>query len=52
MSFPYDSQTTSFMYELGESNTRYLINEVISPTTNTLEFLILVKDQLKNGGTQ
>jgi hypothetical protein len=47
---PSLTPTSMIMYEIGYANTRYLVNEIIKDGSNVVYFL--VKDQLKNGGTQ
>ena len=42
--------TSRKMYEIGDANTRYLVDEVRKDFFHS-RFLILVKDLLKNGGT-
>jgi hypothetical protein len=37
------------MYEIGDANTRYLVDEIIKAGTTVVYFL--VKDLQKNGGT-
>ncbi len=37
------------MYDIGDANTRYLVDEIIK--ANSLAVFVLVKDLLKNGGT-
>ena len=39
------------MYELGDVNTRYLVDDIIKLPSNTDKFFLLVKDLIKNGGT-
>ncbi len=46
---PSSPPTSSLMYEIGNTNTRYLVDEIRKTTTSVV--LILVKDLLKNGGT-
>ena len=48
---PSNRPTTKQMFELGETNTQYFIDEIISKTTSTYYVFLLVKDLLKNGGT-
>ena len=43
--------TNRLMYEVGESNTRYFVDEIISSNSTTEYVYVLVKDLLKNGGT-
>ncbi len=38
------------MYEIGDANTRYFVDEIIKEKIPKVVF-ILVKDLLKNGGT-
>jgi hypothetical protein len=38
------------MYDLGDANTRYLVDEFINKISENVVYL-LVKDLLKNGGT-
>ena len=46
---PSSPPTSMKMYEIGDTNTKYLVDEIIKTTTNVVYFL--VKDLLKNGGT-
>ena len=46
---PSLAPTSRKMYEIGDANTRYLVDEIIK--LNNIAVLILVKDLLKNGGT-
>jgi hypothetical protein len=46
---PSSPPTSMKMYDIGDANTRYLVDEIIK-ATNIVVF-ILVKDLLKNGGT-
>ncbi len=46
---PSSPPTSRIMYEIGNANTKYLVDEIIK-ATNIIIF-ILVKDLLKNGGT-
>ena len=48
---PSSPPTTMMMYDIGDANTRYLVDEIIKDTSSTLRVYILVKDLLKNGGT-
>ena len=48
---PSNKPTSMTMHEIGESNTRYLVDEVIVDQLNTKRVLIIVKNLLKNGGT-
>ena len=48
---PSSPPTSKKMYEIGNTNTRYLVDEIIKWPTYTGRFFILVKDLLKNGGT-
>ncbi len=43
--------TSRLMYEIGYTNTIYLVDEIIKDSSNTERVFILVKDLLKNGGT-
>ena len=43
--------TRKLMYEIGDANTRYLVDDVIKWPSDTDRFYLLVKDLLKNGGT-
>ena len=40
------------MYEVGDANTRYFVDEILSISITTEKVFILIKDLLKNGGTQ
>jgi hypothetical protein len=46
---PSSPPTSRLMYEIGDANTRYFVDEMIKATTDVV--FILVKDLLKNGGT-
>ncbi len=46
---PASPPTNMKMYEIGDANTRYLVDEIIK--LNNIAVFILVKDLLKNGGT-
>jgi hypothetical protein len=46
---PSSPPTSRIMYEIGDANTRYLVDEIIKKTSDIVYFL--VKDLLKNGGT-
>jgi hypothetical protein len=46
---PSSPPTSRIMYEIGDTNTRYFVEEIIKAGTNVVYFL--VKDLLKNGGT-
>jgi hypothetical protein len=46
---PSSPPTSRKMYDIGDANTKYLVDEVIKG--NNLVVFILVKDLLKNGGT-
>jgi hypothetical protein len=48
---PSSPPTSKLMYDIGDSNTRYLVDEVIKDPFYTFRIFILVKDLLKNGGT-
>jgi hypothetical protein len=48
---PSSLPTSRKMYEIGDANTRYLVDEIIKWPTYTTRCFILVKDLLKNGGT-
>jgi len=48
---PSSPPTSKLMYELGLTNTQYLIDEVIKDPSATFRVFFLVKDLLKNGGT-
>ncbi len=50
-SIPSSLPTSSKMYDIGEENTRYLVDEVIKDSSITERVYILVKNLLKNGGT-
>ncbi len=43
--------TSWLMYDIGDANTRYLVDEIIKDPSYTVRVYILVKDLLKNGGT-
>ncbi len=45
---PSSPPTSRLMYEIGDANTKYVVDEIIKKTTNEVYFL--VKDLLKNGG--
>ena len=45
---PSSPPTSRLMYEIGDANTKYLVDEIIKKTKNEVYFL--VKDLLKNGG--
>ena len=47
---PSTPPTSRLMYEIGNANTRYLVDEIIKEEISNVVF-ILVKDLLKNGGT-
>ena len=47
---PSSPPTSRLMFEIGEANTRYLVDEFRKDFFHS-RFLILVKDLLKNGGT-
>ena len=40
--------TSRLMYEIGDANTRYLVDEIRKDPSSTLRVFILVKDLLKN----
>ena len=46
---PSSSPASMKMYEIGNANTRYLVDEIIKRNLNVVD--LLVKDLLKNGGT-
>ncbi len=46
---PSSPPTSKKMYEIGDANTRYLVDEIIKATTDVV--FILLKDLLKNGGS-
>jgi hypothetical protein len=46
---PSSPPTSRIMYEIGDTNTRYLVGEIIKTGTNVVYFF--VKDLIKNGGT-
>ncbi len=46
---PSSAPASKNMYEIGKTNTRYLVGEIIK--FNNVAVFILVKDLLKNGGT-
>jgi hypothetical protein len=46
---PSSPPTSMIMYDIGDINTRYLVDEIIK--ANSITVFILVKDLLKNGGT-
>ena len=46
---PSSPPTSRKMYDIGDVNTRYLVNEITKDGSNVVYFF--VKDQLKNGGT-
>ena len=48
---PSSPPTSMKMYELGYSNTRYLVDEILWDSLVTYRVYLLVKDLLKNGGT-
>jgi hypothetical protein len=48
---PSSPPTIMKMHEIGNANTRYLVDEIIKDSSNTFRVFILVKDLLKNGGT-
>ena len=48
---PSSPPTNRLMYDIGDINTRYLVDEIIKDSSNTERVFILVKDLLKNGGT-
>ena len=48
---PSSPPTSRKMYEIGDANTRYLVDEIIKDSSSTFRVFILVKDLLKNGGT-
>ena len=48
---PSSLPTSMKMYDIGDANTRYLVDEIIKWPTYTTRCFILVKDLLKNGGT-
>ena len=47
---PSSPPTSMIMYEIGDANTRYFVDEIIKEKIPKVVF-ILVKDLLKNGGT-
>jgi hypothetical protein len=49
---PSSSPTSRKMFDIGDTNTRYLVDEIIKDSLVTERVFILVKDLLKNGGTQ
>jgi hypothetical protein len=48
---PSSSPTSRLMFEIGDANTRYLVDEIIKWSTKPYAVFILVKNLLKNGGT-
>ena len=48
---PSTVPTSMKMYELGLTNTRYLVDEILWDSSTTFRAYFLVKDLLKNGGT-
>jgi hypothetical protein len=48
---PSSPPTSMIMYDIGDANTRYSVDEIIKWPTYTIRCFILVKDLLKNGGT-
>ena len=48
---PSTGPTSMKMYELGLTNTRYLVDEILWDSSTTFRAYFLVKDLLKNGGT-
>jgi hypothetical protein len=48
---PSSIPTSRIMNEIGDANTRYLVNEIVNDPSSTFRVFILVKDLLKNGGT-
>ena len=46
---PSSPPTSRLMYEIGDTNTRYLVDEIRK--ADMVVVFILVKDLLKNGGT-
>ena len=45
---PSSPPTSNLMYEIGNANTRYLVDEIIKNSSNTARVFFLVKDLLKN----
>jgi hypothetical protein len=48
---PSSPPTSMKMYDMGDANTSYLVDEIIKNSSNTARVFFLVKDLLKNGGT-
>ncbi len=48
---PSSPPTSRKMKEIGDANTRYLVDEIIKDSSTSGRVFILVKDLLKNGGT-
>ena len=48
---PSSLPTSRKMFDIGDSNTKYLVDEIIKDSSSTFRVFILVKDLLKNGGT-
>ena len=48
---PSSPPTSRKMYEIGDANTRYLVDEIRNHPSSADKVFILVKDLLKNGGT-
>ena len=48
---PSSPPTSMIMYDIGDANTRYLVDEIIKDPSSTIRVYILVKDLVKNGGT-
>jgi hypothetical protein len=48
---PSTPPTSKIMYDIGDANTKYLVDEIIKDPSYTVRVFILVKDLLKNGGT-
>ena len=48
---PSSPPTSMKMYDIGNANTRYLVDEIIKNQYYAVVVFILVKDLLKNGGT-
>jgi hypothetical protein len=48
---PSSPPTSRLMYDIGDANTRYLVDEITKNPSTTDRIFILIKDLLKNGGT-
>ena len=48
---PSSPPTSMKMYDIGDVNTKYLVDEIRKDPSSTIRVFILVKDLLKNGGT-